>query len=83
MYFVGEMAAGAYPTDEAFTAWLEGNCLPAFEAYVGVSYDSSELNIFPLTPTASGWSQGDHLVQCALSHPRIHRLTESLKGSGQ
>ena len=83
MYFTGSMPEGGYPSDDAFNSGLEGNCIPAFDAYVGVSYQDSELEIFPLTPTEAGWNDGDRLVQCAVYHPRIHRLTESLKGSAQ
>lgn len=83
MYFTGSMSEGTYPTDDAFNTWLEANCLPAFDAYVGISYQDSDLEIFPLTPTEAGWNGGDRLVQCALFHPRVHRLTESLKGSAQ
>jgi hypothetical protein len=83
MYFLGSMAEGAFPTEEGFGAWLDTNCLPAFEAYVGRAYDGSDLEIFWLAPTLEGWNDGDRSIQCAVYHPRIHRLTESLKGSAQ
>jgi len=80
-FFVGAMPEGDYPTEAAFTAWLEANCAPAFASYVGKPYDDSELDIFWLQPTNESWTNGDRSIQCAVYHPQIPRLTESLKGS--
>jgi hypothetical protein len=82
-FFIGTMAEGPFPSEDGFIDWLDGNCRPAFDAYVGMAYENSELDIFWLQPTSEAWGQGDRSVQCALYHPRIHRLTESLKGSAQ
>ena len=82
-FFVGTMPEGPFPSDDGFIAWLDDNCRPAFDAYVGMDYENSELDIFWLQPTSEAWSDGDRSIQCALYHPRIHRLTESLKGSAQ
>jgi putative regulator of septum formation len=83
MYFVGAMADGVFPSDDAFDAFFENNCIDSFEAYVGRAYEASELDIFWLVPIEDGWNAGDRSVQCAVYHPQISRLTESLKGSGR
>ncbi|HEX5014252.1 MAG TPA: septum formation family protein [Candidatus Limnocylindrales bacterium] len=83
MYFIGSMPSGVFPTDDGFGAWLDANCLPAFEEYVGMSYDDSELEIFWLAPSEEAWNDGDRSIQCALEHPRIRRLTQSLRDSAQ
>jgi hypothetical protein len=83
MFHVGSMADGAFPTDDAFLEWLGGNCVPAFGTYVGTVYEESELEIFWLQPTSDGWNDGDRSIQCAVYHPRVHRVTESVKGSAQ
>lgn len=82
-FFVGSMPEGDYPDDAAFEAWLVANCDPAFEAYIGTPYIESELDIFWLQPTQDTWISGDRSIQCAVYHPRISRLTESLKGSAR
>jgi Septum formation len=82
-FFIGTMPEGPFPNDDGFIAWLDGNCRPAFETYVGMAYENSELDIFWLQPTSEAWNDGDRSIQCALYHPRIHRLTESLKGSAR
>ena len=82
-FFVGTMAEGAFPTEEGFLEWIDANCVPAFNEYVGLAYDASELDFTWLQPTSEAWNDGDRSMQCVLFHPRIHRLTESLKGSAQ
>lgn len=81
MFFVGEMPAGEFPGSEAFSSYVEDNCLPSFLAYIGRPYEDSELDIFWLEPSTEGWATGDRKVQCAVYHPRIHRLIGSLQGS--
>src|SRR5262245_59114162 len=83
LFFTGTMPDGPFPNDDGFIEWLQANCSPAFESYVGLAYENSELDIFWLQPTSDAWNEGDRSIQCAVYHPRIHRLTESLKGSAQ
>ena len=59
------------------------NCNPAFATYVGTAYGESELDIYWLVPTDDAWGAGDRTVQCAAFHPRVHRQTQSVKGSNQ
>jgi hypothetical protein len=83
LFHTASMPDGDYPSDEAFGTWLDDNCVPAFDGYVGTSYQDSELEIFWLSPTAEAWNAGDRSIQCAVYHPVIHRLNESLKGSAR
>jgi Septum formation len=83
LFYVGAMGEGSYPTDDAFETYVTQNCNPAFGAYIGKAYDDSDLDIFSLFPTDDAWRSGDRTVQCAAYHPRIHRLTRSLRGTRQ
>ena len=83
MFFVGAMQEGSFPTDDVMNSFIETNCDPAFEAFVGTTYLESELEMFVLSPTEDAWLAGDRSIQCSVYHPRINRLTESLKGSAQ
>jgi hypothetical protein len=80
---VGVMPDGDYPTDGQFGDWLDANCTPAFEAYIGAPYETSIYEVFWFSPTKVGWVGGDHTVQCAVSHPTETRLTGSLRGIGE
>ena len=79
---VGVMPDGDYPTDAQFSDWLDANCTPAFEAYIGSPYETSIYEVSWFSPTSIGWLSGDHTVQCAVSHPTERRLTGSLRGVG-
>ena len=83
MFFTGSMPEGTFPGQSVFEEFMNTNCMPAFSAYVGKRYEDSELDMYWLAPSVEGWAQGDRSVQCAVFHPRIHQLTESLKGSAQ
>lgn len=83
LFFLGDHPGGTYPDDAAFLTFVEATCLPAFEAFVGATFDESVLDINWLSPTSAGWSLGDRTVQCAVFHPLNERLTSSLKGTNQ
>jgi len=83
MFFVGTMPGGDFPAETVFEAYVNDNCGPAFGTYVGKPYADSELSMYWLAPTEEGWRSGDHSVQCAVYHPRVHVQTQSLKGSNQ
>lgn len=51
-YAVFDLPDGAYPGDDAITEQGLDGCLPLFEGYVGSSYETSRLDIFPITPLA-------------------------------
>jgi hypothetical protein len=82
-FFVGSMPGGDYPTEETFSNWVETNCTPAFASFIGKPYDDSQLDIFWLQPTKETWINADRSIQCAVYHPQIKRLTESLKGTAR
>jgi hypothetical protein len=65
-----------YPGDEPLATFAEDECIAAFEPFVGLDYDSSELFIFYLQPTDETWSVGDREVLCS-----VHLEDEPLVGS--
>jgi hypothetical protein len=81
MFHTASMPEGEYPAEAAFEDFVNAKCVPAFATYVGKAYEDSELDVYWLFPTSDGWRQGDRSIQCAVFHPRVHQLTESLKGS--
>lgn len=83
LIYTGSMPSGDYPREDAFDAFVEDNCVPAFDVYIGMAYADSKLDIHWLIPLESGWNAGDRSIQCSAYHPRVHRLTGSLKGSSQ
>jgi hypothetical protein len=82
-YAVFDLPDGVFPGDDAL--YVEGldRCLPLFEGYVGSSYETSRLDIFPITPVAEGWADGDREIICALYDIDLAKLTGSMRGSGE
>jgi hypothetical protein len=64
--FVGDMPASeTYPTDAEFSAFAHANCVGAFNLYTGLDFAALEaVDMGILTPTAAGWSGGDHEMIC-------------------
>jgi hypothetical protein len=83
LFWTGSMTEGAYPTEAAFRAFMQGNCFDAFGTFVGKPYEDSVLDIYWLYPLEDGWGEGDRSIQCAAYHPTKNRLTTSLKASAQ
>ena len=74
---------GAYPSDDDWFTFIVDSCDPAFEAYVGLEYMASVLEVIPLTPTEEGWADGDRVLQCALVDPTNASLTSSQRGANR
>lgn len=83
VHFVGSLPEGDYPGDAAFSTHVDEQCLPAFDAYVGVPYLDSELDVFYFVPSPEAWDAGERSIQCAIYNPLISRLTGSVKGSAR
>jgi hypothetical protein len=83
VYAAVEHPAGAnepYPGDEDMTAFAEEQCRTEFQDFVGIDYDSSELFIFFLHPSAETWQVGDREVLCTV-YLENEQLEGSVKGS--
>jgi hypothetical protein len=65
--FVGEMAGSrdAYPSNDDLRAFVESNCVPAFNTYTGRDFATdTELDIGTFVPTEDGWKGGDQEITC-------------------
>jgi hypothetical protein len=83
LMYRGGVSSDGYPSEAAFQAWLQDNCLPAFAEYVGVSFPESTLDIFWFQPTEDGWDAGDHSVQCAIYDPADAQLTSAVRNAAR
>jgi hypothetical protein len=74
-------AGGGYPTEDAILGFVFDECMPAFESYVGRSFESSRLDFVHFVPVEAGWDAGDRLFQCAMFDPAVAQLSESLRNA--
>jgi hypothetical protein len=80
--FVGNYApAGeAYPSDDEFMDFVGSNCIPAFNTYTGLNYDTAtDLDVSVFTPTTDGWGDGDRKVICYAVKVDGSQFTGSVK----
>ncbi|PWD49471.1 hypothetical protein C8046_00785 [Serinibacter arcticus] len=72
-----------YPGDDVVQTRAQEECLAVWEEFVGVAYESSALEVFPITPTEGSWNDGnDRLVSCAIWDP-AGQVTGSLAGAAR
>ncbi|MGF1668763.1 MAG: septum formation family protein [Acidimicrobiia bacterium] len=72
-----------FPGAEAMQAEAADLCIGQFEAYVGLAYEESELDVYPLVPTQASWDNGDREIVCALYALDLSELTGSMKGAAR
>jgi hypothetical protein len=71
--------SGGYPSEDAMLGFVFEECVPAFESYVGRSFESSRLDFVHFVPVEEGWEAGDRVFQCAMFDPQVADLSESLR----
>jgi len=80
---VSYTGSDAYPGQEALVSFAQAPCSTAFAAYVGVDFQSSELDMIAVTPSDLTWVKGDRVIACVALAPNAGRLTGSIKGTGR
>jgi len=72
----------AYPGDDEIARIADVACRSPFREFVGVSFDQSALDFWPMTPTSSSWANGDREVLCIAFDP-AGKVTGSLAGAAR
>jgi len=82
VYYQYETDLAEFPGDDAMFESAAEGCLEEFEAFVGATYDESDLDIRALFPTAGSWDDGDRVVSCSVYAIDDSKLTGSMEGIG-
>ncbi|MFS0893921.1 septum formation family protein [Microbacterium sp. 179-I 3D3 NHS] len=70
-------------SEEAVDAATDGCIGDAYTDFVGVIWDESTLDVYPITPTKETWEQlNDRVIQCVISDP-AGPVTGTLKGAAR
>lgn len=70
-----------YPGVERMQNWAEEACFSRFEAFVGVRWTISELDIATWWPSEDSWNQGDRTVLCTVMDHTRQPLEGTQRGS--
>ncbi len=82
VYAAMDIAAGAYPGEEAVDTMAQDFCLAEFQPYVGTDYSVSALDVGYLTPTPTSWTLGnDREILCTVYRVDGEKLSTSVKDS--
>ena len=82
VFFIYDVEDGEFPGDDALNESAWNGCYEAFEAYVGRSYEASELDFYNYQPTKATWiRENDRTVQCILFS--YEDVTGTLRDSGR
>lgn len=76
-------AAGPWPGDETLGEVARLACPRSFDAWAGVAYERSELEIAWLAPDAERWAEGSRTLACTVTDGGDGRLVGSMAGSGR
>lgn len=79
-FAVFDVSLDSYPAEEAMSQLAYDRCVDRFDAFVGLDYESSVLEIVTLYPTTESWKQNDREVVCALYDLSEQKLVGSTKG---
>jgi hypothetical protein len=83
-YYLFDLADGSYPGPDWVSESGLNGCLGAFPAFVGISYDRSEFDVFWLEPTEDSWNElDDREIVCMVTALDGSSLTGSMRGSGR
>jgi len=84
IYHTFDMPDGEFPGAEAIFDVAYEECLgDVFTGYVGITFEESELDVFPVTPTETSWGAGDRTVYCAVFNLDLSKITGSVRGTGR
>lgn len=81
VYYELKMDDGEFSSEAVDAASQE--CIgDAFTNFIGIDYNSSSLEVYPITPTQDTWDQlNDRVIQCVVTNP-AGQTTGSLAGTG-
>lgn len=71
----------AFPGGDAVLENSFLQCVTEFDAFVGLAYADSALDLFPITPTAESWGEGDRAVYCVLYNVDLSKMQGSMADS--
>jgi len=85
VYHIEKLTDKERPSEDWLNMRMESICSNAFEGYVGIPYEESELDYTILYPSPGSWEQGDREIICFIisGEGTDVQLSGSMKGSNK
>ena len=71
------------PGSDDLDLFADDACFLAFEAYVGTSYDNSDLDYAAAAPNVAAWKAGDRRIWCLVDTSSKAPGSGSVRGTGR
>lgn len=82
IYYGFDTTASEYPGTEALQAEADETCIAEFASFVGLSYEESTLEYWPMYPSEGSWAEGDREILCMIYDPAA-LVTGTLAGAAR
>jgi len=76
-----QSADDAFPGEDAVQGYADDRCFDRFEAFVGIPYAESRLDIATIWPTEQSWGQGDRQAVCVVFDLAHQKLEGTMDGA--
>jgi len=83
VYYVFDSTASEYPGEDELKNEARETCIDEFADFVGLAYDESSLDYWPMYPTEQSWEQGDREILCMVYDLSGEKVTGSLAGAAR
>lgn len=82
VYYLGALPEADYPGEDLVEELVSDQCLTVFDAFAGVAYAESQLEIGYIFPSEGTWSQGDRGYICVVYDVSLNKIEGSMRGRG-
>lgn len=82
VYYLGALPETSYPGEDLVDELVLDQCLTVFEAFAGVSYEESRLDIGRIFPSEANWADEDRGYICLVYDVEMQKLEGSMRGRG-
>lgn len=82
VYYLGALPETDYPGADLVDELVLDQCLTVFEAFAGISYDDSRLDIGRIFPSEANWADDDRGYICVVYDVDLEKLEGSMRGRG-
>jgi hypothetical protein len=82
VYYLGALPEAEFPGDEVVDELVADQCLTVFDAFAGVPYNESQLEVAYIFPSEASWAEGDRGYICMVYDVSLDQLEGSMRGLG-